>query len=149
MLTQRGEDLRLYLNGNLQFSSVDEYRYHEILTHLPAAFTGQLQRALVIGGGDGLAVRELLKYPELQSVDVVDLDVAVTDLAKAQPQLTLLNNKSLSDQRTTIINADAWNWLAESGDLYDLILIDLPDPESEEVAKLYSCLLYTSPSPRD
>jgi len=117
VLTQRGEDFRLYLDGNLQFSSVDEYRYHEVLVHLPASFTGQLQRALVIGGGDGLAARELLHYPDIQSVDVVDLDSAVT-------------------------NEDAWSWLAKSGSLYDLIVIDLPDPESEDMAKLYSVAFY-------
>lgn len=142
VLTQRGEDFRLYLDGNLQFSSVDEYRYHEVLVHLPASFTGQLQRALVIGGGDGLAARELLHYPDIQSVDVVDLDSAVTDLAKNQPRLIALNRESLKDNRITVTNEDAWSWLAKSGSLYDLIVIDLPDPESEDMAKLYSVAFY-------
>ena len=142
VLTQRGEDFRLYLDGNLQFSSVDEYRYHEVLVHLPASFTGRLQNALVIGGGDGLAARELLLYPDIQSVDVVDLDSAVTDLAKSQPRLTALNKESLNDNRITVINEDAWSWLAKSGSLYDLIVIDLPDPESEDMAKLYSVAFY-------
>ena len=142
VLTQRGEDFRLYLDGNLQFSSVDEYRYHETLVHLPAAFTRKLEHALVIGGGDGLAARELLKYPELKSIDVVDLDPAVTALASSQPHLVKLNNHAMSNDRVSVINEDAWQWLSKEGDLYDLIVIDLPDPESEDVAKLYSVAFY-------
>lgn len=142
VLTQRGQDLRLYLDGNLQFSSIDEYRYHELLVHLPVAFSGALERALVIGGGDGLATRELLKYRQIQSIDVVDLDSSVTRLATQQHLLVELNESSLSDDRVTVHNADAWAWLAEAGDLYDVIVIDLPDPESEDTAKLYSVAFY-------
>jgi len=142
VLTQRGDDLRLYLDGNLQFSSIDEYRYHELLVHLPAAFAGRVQRALVIGGGDGLAARELLKYDSIESVVVVDLDAAVTALATEQPLVAKLNGQSLKDDRVSIYNRDAWTWLAEGGDLYDLIVIDLPDPESEDIAKLYSVAFY-------
>lgn len=142
VLTQRGEDLRLYLDGNLQFSSVDEYRYHEVLVHLPMAFAGQVERALVIGGGDGLAARELLKYESLQSIDVVDLDSEVTRLADEQHLLVELNQRSLQDQRVKVYNNDAWTWLAAEGDLYDVIVVDLPDPESEDIAKLYSVAFY-------
>ena len=148
VLTQRGEDFRLYLDGNLQFSSVDEYRYHEVLVHLPAAFAGQLQRGLIIGGGDGLAARELLQYTGVQSVDVIDLDIVVTDLAQNQPQLLALNKAAMNNERVSVINEDAWSWLAESGDLYDLIVIDLPDPESEAIAKLYSDAFYRRVSRR-
>jgi len=112
VLTQRGDDLRLYLDGNLQFSSIDEYRYHELLVHLPAAFAGRVQRALVIGGGDGLAARELLKYDSIESIVVVDLDAAVTALATEQPLVAKLNGQSLKDDRVSIYNRDAWTWLA-------------------------------------
>ena len=142
VLTERGNDLRLYLDGNLQFSSVDEYRYHEVLVHLPAAFALNRRRALVIGGGDGLAARELLKYNSIETVDVVDLDAAVTGLAASQHQLLALNQGALSDERVNVTNTDAWNFLAADGDLYDLIVIDLPDPESEDIAKLYSVAFY-------
>jgi len=142
VLTQRGQDLRLYLDGNLQFSSIDEYRYHEVLVHLPVAFSKTLERALIIGGGDGLAARELLKYSHIQSIDVVDLDSEVTRLATEQHLLVSLNENSLNDERVTVHNSDAWTWLAQSGDLYDVIVIDLPDPESEDVAKLYSVAFY-------
>jgi len=142
VLTQRGQDLRLYLDGNLQFSSIDEYRYHEVLVHLPVAFSKTLERALIIGGGDGLAARELLKYSHIRSIDVVDLDSEVTTLATEQHLLVSLNENSLNDERVTVHNSDAWTWLAQSGDLYDVIVIDLPDPESEDVAKLYSVAFY-------
>ncbi len=142
VVTQRGDDLRLYLDGNLQFSSIDEYRYHEVLVHLPAVFAGRLNRALVIGGGDGLAARELLKYDSIESIDVIDLDDGVTTLATEQPLIAALNNNSLINSRVTVYNQDAWSWLAETGDLYDLVVIDLPDPESEDVAKLYSVAFY-------
>ena len=113
-----------------------------MLVHLPVAFSRTVERALIIGGGDGLAARELLKYNHIQSIDVVDLDSEVTRLASEQHLLTELNENALKDQRVTVHNSDAWSWLAEAGDLYDVIVIDLPDPESEDVAKLYSVAFY-------
>jgi spermidine synthase len=142
VMTRRGDDLRLYLDGNLQLSAVDEYRYHETLVHLPAVFAPVLNRVLVIGGGDGMAARELLKYPQIESVTLVDLDPAITQLAATHAQLTALNRNALSDPRVQVVNADAWNWLAGAGDLFDLIVVDLPDPESEDVARLYSVAFY-------
>jgi len=141
VLTKRGDDTRLYLNGNLQFSSIDEYRYHEALVHLPAAFTAQMQRALVIGGGDGLAARELLAY-DLQEVVVVELDPSVTELSAENPHIATLNNNALRDPRVKVVNQDASPWLQAEGDLFDLIVVDLPDPESEDTAKLYSVSFY-------
>ncbi len=148
VLSKLGTDLRLYLDGNLQFSSIDEYRYHEVLVHLPAAFTMQLGRVLVIGGGDGLAVREILKYPTIEQVIVVDLDPAVTTLARNHTQLKQLNKNSLDNAKVEVINVDAWQWLVKQGDLFDLIVIDLPDPESEDIAKLYSVAFYERVSRR-
>ncbi len=142
VMSKLGDDLRLYLDGNLQFASSDEYRYHETLVHLPAVFTRKLQRALVIGGGDGLAARELLHYDEIESVTVVDLDPAITDLAGSHSQLTKLNRNALRASRVTVVNSDAWRWLAEAGDLFELIIVDLPDPENEDVARLYSVAFY-------
>jgi spermidine synthase len=142
VVTQRGDDLRLYLDGNLQFSSLDEYRYHEVLVHLPAAFVQRLKRVLVIGGGDGLAVREVLQYPSVESVTLVDLDPAVTTLARAHAQLQRLNHNALAHPAVTVVNADAWQWLAQQGDLFDLVIVDLPDPENEATARLYSVAFY-------
>lgn len=142
VMSKQGDDLRLFLDGNLQFSSVDEYRYHEVLVHLPAAFTRRLDRVLVIGGGDGLAIRELLRYPAVQEIILVDLDPAVTDLARTHTQLKALNQGALDHAKVTVINQDAWQWLSEQGDLFNLVIVDLPDPESEDVARLYSVAFY-------
>ncbi len=142
VMSKLGDDLRLYLDGNLQFASLDEYRYHETLVHLPAVFTRTIQRALVIGGGDGLAARELLKYPEIENITIVDLDPSITTLAGSHSQLTLLNANALHAENVHVINSDAWRWLAEGGDLFELIVVDLPDPENEDVAKLYSVAFY-------
>jgi spermidine synthase len=142
VVTRRGDDLRLYLDGNLQFSSVDEYRYHEVLAHVPAAFSAQRASALIIGGGDGLAARELLRYPEMEKIVIVDLDPAVTQLGQSLPMLSALNAGSLADSRVRIVNQDAWQWLGQQGDLFDLVLIDLPDPEHEAIARLYTVAFY-------
>jgi len=141
VLTKRGDDTRLYLNGNLQFSSIDEYRYHEVLVHVPAALTAQVRRALVIGGGDGLATRELLTY-DPQEIVVVELDSAVTQLSIENPHIAELNRDALQDSRVKVVNQDAWAWLQAGGDLFDLIVVDLPDPEGEDTAKLYSVSFY-------
>ena len=142
VVTERGNDTRLFLNGSLQFSSIDEYRYHEPLVHLPASHSRTLERALVIGGGDGLAVRELLQYPELKQVQLVDLDPAVTDLGNSFAKITALNKNSLKDQRVEVANDDAWRWLEKDGDLFDVIIIDLPDPDTTDIARLYTVEFY-------
>ncbi len=142
VVTRWGNDTRLYLNGGLQFSSIDEHRYHEVITHLPAAYATQRLRALVIGGGDALALRELLKYESLQELTLVDIDPAMTDLVKRMPVLAEQSSKALDDSRVRVVNADAWKWLGESGDLYDVIIIDLPDPSTEDTARLYTVAFY-------
>lgn len=138
VLTRWREDLRLYLNGHLQFSSVDEYRYHETLVHLPMSLVQTPESVLVLGGGDGLALRELLKYPEIQSITLVDLDPEVTALFSKHPLLTKLNHNALNDPKVKIIHQDAMQFLHESQASFDLILADLPDPSDPGLAKLFS-----------
>ncbi|QSB06482.1 polyamine aminopropyltransferase [Natronoglycomyces albus] len=133
-------DLRLFLNGDLQFSSVDEYRYHEALVH--PAMDGPRDHVLVLGGGDGLGVREVLRYEDVESVTVVDLDPAVTALASTFAPLVALNEDSLSDPRVTVINEDAFNWLRDNPQRFDVIIADLPDPDQTSTAKLYSVEFY-------
>src|SRR5690606_17626913 len=108
VITQSTRSTRLFLNGNLQFSSDDEYRYHEALVHPAVAALGRApRRALVLGGGDGLAVRELLRYEGVERIDLVDLDAAVTDLFRDLPLAARLNGGSLSDPRVHVVNDDA------------------------------------------
>lgn len=156
-LTRWADDVRLYIDGNLQFSSVDEHRYHEALVHpaMAEAVTARPPgpdgaepgtRALVLGGGDGLAARELLKYPTLERLDLVDLDPGMTDLFRRDPMLRSLNKASLEDPRVTVHNTDAMRWLEDhvrsDAAPFDLILIDLPDPNNFSLGKLYSHPFY-------
>ncbi|MCC3762029.1 polyamine aminopropyltransferase [Glycomyces sp. TRM65418] len=134
------QDLRLYLNGDLQFSSVDEYRYHEALVH--PAMDGPREHVLVLGGGDGLAVREILRYPDVETVTLVDLDGAVTDLAREFDDLVALNEDALDDPRVTVVNEDAFTWLRQQTGTWDAIVVDMPDPDATETAKLYSVEFY-------
>jgi spermidine synthase len=143
VLTAWKDDLRLFLNGHLQFSSRDEYRYHEALVHPGLGAPPSARRVLVLGGGDGLAVREVLKYPGVQRVDLVDLDVEMTTLFTTHPRLSSLNNRSLSDKRVRVVNDDAFTWLDENPhELYDFIVVDFPDPSNYAVGKLYTVAFY-------
>ena len=139
VLTRYRDDFRLFLNGNLQFSSRDEYRYHETLVHAPIAFSDELPKSvLVLGGGDGLAVRELLKYSSIDTITVVDIDPAVVALARQNPLISDLNDGAFDAPQVTVVHADAFRFLTEGTDRYDLIIADLPDPSTIPIARLYS-----------
>jgi spermidine synthase len=138
-----GDDIRLYLDGNLQFSSRDEYRYHEILVHPLMGAARQREHVLVLGGGDGLAARELLKYNEVERITVVDLDPAMTAFARENPMMQRVNEGALDAPRVTVVNQDAYKFLENSTELYNAVIIDLPDPNNETLAKLYSKPFYT------
>ena len=142
VLTQYGRDMRLYLNGQLQFSSLDEARYHETLAAGAMTSVDRPARVLILGGGDGLLAREVLRYPDVEQVTVVDIDPAVTDLAATNPRLVELNGGSLNDPRVHVVNRDAFGFTTEGGRTYDVVLIDLVDPSNEKPAKLYSVEFY-------
>ena len=142
VLTRWKDDLRLFLNNNLQFSSRDEYRYHEALVHPGLATLPGAKRVLVLGGGDGLAVREILKYPQVESVTLVDLDPAMTRLFSTAPPLRKLNEDALQSPKVRIVNADALQWLEGSDELFDFVVIDFPDPSNFAIGKLYSAAFY-------
>ena len=134
----------LFLNGNLQFNSFDEYRYHEALVHPAfAAHESQPKRILVLGGGDGLAVREILKYPSIENVTLVDLDPMMTQVSKSVPALGELNKNSLEDSRVSIVNNDAFVWLDSTEiESFDIAIIDFPDPNNFALGKLYTTRFY-------
>ena len=134
------EDIRLFLNGDLQFSSVDEYRYHEALVH--PAMTGSHERVLILGGGDGLALREVLRYDDVDRVDLVELDPDVVELARENPKLRELNDDSFADDRVNVDIGDAFQWLRDNSQRYDTIIVDMPGPDSTSTAKLYSVEFY-------
>ncbi len=142
VVTRQADDIRLFLNGNLQFSSRDEYRYHEALVHPIMAAIDQPRTVLVLGGGDGLALRELLKYPTVQSITLVDLDPEMTALFSRSPFLARLNGGSLRSPKVHVINADAFVWLKGARDTYDAIVVDFPDPSNYSIGKLFSLTFY-------
>jgi spermidine synthase len=138
VVTRWRDDVRLFLDGHLQFSSVDEYRYHETLAHPALSLADRRDRVLILGGGDGLLAREILRYPEVTRVDLVDLDPEVTRLFRENPTLAALNEGAHSDDRVRIHSADALRYLEDTDEIYDVILMDLPDPNRDSLAKLYS-----------
>jgi spermidine synthase len=142
VLTKWRNDLRLFLNSHLQFSSQDEYRYHEALVHPGLAALPSPHRVLVLGGGDGLALREVLKYPSIESATLVDLDPEMTTLFKTHPVLSALNHHSFSNPKARVINADAFVWLASNAEMFDFAVVDFPDPTSYALGKLYTTAFY-------
>ncbi|MEU8773314.1 polyamine aminopropyltransferase [Streptomyces sp. NPDC048606] len=135
--------LDLYLDGRLRVSGYDEYRYHEALVH--PAMTGRHARVLVLGGGDGLAAREVLRYRDVASVTVVELDPGVVRLARTDPMLSALNGRAYEDPRLGVVTPqDAFGWLRgpAARDRFDVIVSDLPDPGITPSTKLYSQEFY-------
>lgn len=134
----------LFLNGNLQFHSFDEYRYHEALVHPAfAAFEANPKRILVLGGGDGLAVREILKYKSVENITLVDLDPDMTKVSQRVPVLAELNKNAFDDPRVHVINADAFVWLDNNEiEPFDIAIVDFPDPNNFSLGKLYTTRFY-------
>jgi spermidine synthase len=142
IVTRNNDDIRLYLNGNLQFSSRDEYRYHESLIYPAVLKHPDAKNVLILGGGDGLALRELLKLKQIEKVTLVDLDDQMIKLFKENTLLTDLNKNSLNDPKLSIINKDAFIWLKQNTALFDLAVVDFPDPSNYSVGKLYTNSFY-------
>jgi spermidine synthase len=142
LITQGRAGFQLFLNGHLQFSSADEYRYHEALVHPALAVCRSPRRVLVLGGGDGLGLREILKHPSVEAVTLVDIDPEMTALSQRFPRLAELNEHAFDDPRVTVVNQDAMIWLEEPGDLFDAAIIDFPDPNAFALGKLYTTRFY-------
>lgn len=142
VMTKHKDDVRLFLDGNLQFSTVDEYRYHEALVHIPMLYAKSHERVLILGGGDGLAAREVLKYDDVQEIVLVDIDKQMTDLCKNNEEIAKLNNYSLENEKLKLINEDAYMFVQENKEKFDVIIIDFPDPNNENLNKLYTNVFY-------
>ncbi|MEH0164922.1 polyamine aminopropyltransferase [Roseateles microcysteis] len=144
VVTSGRNGVRLFLNGNLQFHSRDEYRYHEALVHPAMAAHGAPKKVLVLGGGDGMAVREILKYPSVEQVTLVELDPHMTRLFSTLPLLRELNHESLLSPKLRIVNTDAFGWLGQLpvDERFDVIVIDFPDPSNFSLGKLYTTSFY-------
>ncbi len=144
----KGRDVRMYLDKHIQFASIDEHRYHEALVHPLMSLPGKRENVLIMGGGDGMAVRELLKFPDVKRIVLVDIDPAVTQLSNSFAPIRKLNQGALESDRLEIINTDAFRYMINYADennplpKFDRVIIDLPDPHNEVLDKLYSKEFY-------
>lgn len=136
----------MYLNGNLQFLSLDEGIYHKALVNYPMNFLENSEnlKVLVLGGGDGLAVRNLLEFPNISEITLVDLDPKVVEIAQTEQNLVELNENSLKNEKVRIFYEDAFAFLQKTPEKFDFIIADFPDPKDTSTAKLYSKEFYIS-----
>lgn len=148
VLTRWRSQTSLFINDHQQFNSWDEYRYHETLVHPAIAIHRSLNpdrnrlKALVLGGGDGLGIREVLKHEHIKKIVLVDLDPGITDLARDHSFFREINNDALRSKKVQVINDDAFVWLNKTSEKFDLIFIDFPDPTGFSIGKLYSETFY-------
>jgi spermidine synthase len=142
VVSESSGDVRLYLNGHLQFSSRDEARYHEALVHPALESATTRARVMIGGGGDGLAAREVLRWADVRELTLVDLDPRMTELFARDPRLTALNRGSLRSPRIRVVNDDALSYLRRANAEFDAVILDFPDPTNYAVGKLYSVEFY-------
>jgi spermidine synthase len=142
IVTAHNGRIQFYINGAIQFDSIDEHRYHESLIHPVMNMAKSHENILIIGGGDGMALREVLKYKDVGEVTLVDLDPAITTLFKTNPTLSQLNHHAYDNPKVTVVNQDAWKFIEKAHSLYDVIIIDLPDPNNISLSRLYSQTFY-------
>jgi len=143
VLTRWREDIRLYLNGNIQFSSIDEARYHEALVIPALEACARPGDVLILGGGDGMTAREVLKYSSVRRVVLVDIDPVMTAIGRERPELRRLNQNALNSPRVQVVHMDAMQFVENSKAAFDAIIVDLPDPSTGALSKLYSRSFYS------
>ena len=142
VMTKRHGDFWLFINGNQQLSSIDEQHYHEPLVHPVMSLVPNPAEVLILGGGDGCAVREILKHNSVNNITLVDLDSEMVKLAKEHPLLTELNLNALVDPRVEVFIDDAFHFLEKNNRTFDVIIIDLPDPKTVDLGRLYTQEFY-------
>ncbi|MEH6993651.1 spermidine synthase [Neobacillus drentensis] len=138
VLVLEARDVRLYLDKQLQFSSLDEQIYHEALVHPALSMVQKRDRVLIAGGGDGFAIREVLKYPDVKHIDLVDLDPLMIHIARNIPKVATLNGRALHDKRVSVHQKDIQVFQKEQKEPYDVIIVDLPDPGDKILSQLYT-----------
>ena len=142
VITGNNGRVQCYINGAIQFDTIDEHRYHESLVHPVMLATPKHDNILIVGGGDGMALREVLKYDDIGKITLVDLDPAMTKLFKEHPLLSKLNENAYDNPLVTVVNQDAWKFIENAKELYDVIILDLPDPNNISLSRLYSQTFY-------
>jgi spermidine synthase len=103
---------------------------------------GAPRRVAILGGGDGLALREVLRYPSVEQVWLVDLDAAITQLFAREPRLRALNAQAFDSPRVRVVNTDAFTWLESHDEVFDVVIVDFPDPSNFSLGKLYTTSFY-------
>ncbi len=141
-ITQWKEDHWLFLNASKQLCTFDEWLYHEPLVHPVMHLAPDVRDVLIMGAGDGCAVREVLKYPQVQNIVLVDIDAEMTKIGKYNPIFRDLNQDALHHPKVKIVNQDAFTFLEQAGKFFDVMIADFPDPLSVEVNRLYSLEFY-------
>lgn len=141
-LTQWQDDYWLFLNNSKQLSTFDEWLYHEPLVHPAMAIHPDPKRVLVLGGGDGCAIREALKYSSVDSIIQLELDPEMTAIGTDHPVFRKMNKDAYRNPKVRVINRDAFDYLAKQSDYFDVIIADFPDPKSIEVNRLYTLEFY-------
>ncbi len=130
---------RLYLNGEFQIDTSYEAIYHEYLVHVPVIVSGSPpEEVLVIGAGDGLILRELLRYPKVRRICHVELDPKVIRLARSDPVLREVNGGALDDPRVDRIITDGYHFVHTTTERFDAVYVDVPIPADYNLSKLYS-----------
>lgn len=142
VITEWKDNYWLYINGNLQLSTLDEDKYHEVIVHPIMTLNKAPQDVLILGGGDGCAVREVLKYPTVNKVTLVDLDPEMTKVGQEHPVFVDVNKNALNHSKVKVLNEDGYTFLEQTKEMYDVIIVDLPDPKSVELGRLYSYEFY-------
>ncbi|MBL4716665.1 MAG: spermidine synthase [Bacteroidetes bacterium] len=132
----------LYINGNLQLSTIDEFLYHEPMIHPIMQISQEHRDILIIGGGDGFNVKELLKYDQVQNITLVDIDPEMTSLGMIYEPFVQGNDSSLHSNKVTVLNEDGFVYLQNTTNFYDVIIVDLPDAKGVDLNKLYTKEFY-------
>lgn len=141
-ITQHKEHHFLYLNSGKQLSTLDEYLYHEPLVHPVMQLSQNPKHVLIVGAGDGCAIREVLKYENVDSIFLVDLDPEMTLVGASHEVFAELNDSAYFDSKLTVINSDAFIWMENTNRYFDVIIADFPDPKNLELSRLYSLQFY-------
>ena len=133
----------LMLDTNFQLSTRNEKSYHEAFAHIPILAMNEIpKKILILGAGDGLLARELLKYPEIEFLKQVELDAEMIKLARNNPTIARMNRGSLKNPRLNLVIEDAFQYLRQNEEKFDAIFIDFPYPKNFNLAKLFSIEFY-------
>lgn len=141
-ITQFEDQYWLYLNGSKQLCTFDEWLYHEPLVHPVMQLSKDPKNVLILGAGDGCAIREVLKYPSVEQITLVDIDPEMTQIGKENPIFVSMNDSSYYHPKVKVVNQDAFQFLQRTNTFYDVMILDFPDPKSIDINRVYTREFY-------